>query len=99
VGAYKFKAGSRVELYNLNTGEKQSFHAIDAKTCLERGGWSLDQPLAATQASPSNVPVKAPDDPGEVTRSEIVEKLKALGVSIPRGAKKDELAALLAAKG
>lgn len=47
---FKAKAGSRVELYNLKTGDKQSFHAIDAKTCLERGGWSREPPVATPQA-------------------------------------------------
>lgn len=61
---FKAKAGSRVDLFNLKTGDKQSFHAIDAKLCLERGGWSLDAPVAA---SPEPVELgtqeKAPDAP------------------------------------
>lgn len=65
MGAYRFKAGSRIEIYNLATGEKRSFHAIDAKTCLSRGGWSLDPPAVVSQeqaieaVEPLTEPIKA----------------------------------------
>lgn len=31
---------SRKTLYNTETGEAQSFHLVDARECLARGGWS-----------------------------------------------------------
>jgi hypothetical protein len=63
---YKFNAGSRVELYNVKTGEKVSFHAIDAKACLQRGGWSLD-PVAVDEAEPASDIV-----PGETEKTDDV---------------------------
>lgn len=41
---YKFRAGSRVTLFNLDTGEPSNFHPVDAKVCLDRGGWSVESP-------------------------------------------------------
>lgn len=69
---FKAKAGSRVELFNLKTGEKQSFHAIDAKLCLERGGWALDAPTAA---SPDPVePVAQEETPDAPPAPELVDQ-------------------------
>lgn len=65
MGAYKFRAGTRVELYNLKTGEKQSFHGVDAKMCLERGGWSLDAPATAPQAVELQEEQRAPVESAE----------------------------------
>ncbi len=35
---------TRVTLYNLKTGEARSFHPVDARECLARGGWSKEPP-------------------------------------------------------
>lgn len=41
---------SRKTLYNTETGEAQSFHLVDARECLARGGWS-ETPVKAKAAS------------------------------------------------
>ena len=35
---------SRVTLYSVETGEAREFHPIDARLCIDRGGWSETQP-------------------------------------------------------
>jgi len=50
----KFKAGSRVTLYNIETGAEQAFHPVDAKACLARGGWSLEAPNVAVDTEPDD---------------------------------------------
>lgn len=35
---------SRVTLYSVETGEAREFHPIDARLCVERGGWSETKP-------------------------------------------------------
>lgn len=39
---------TRVTLYDAKTGEARSFHPIDARECLARGGW---QETPVTEAS------------------------------------------------
>ena len=38
---------SRVTLYSVETGEAREFHPIDARLCIDRGGWS-EAPLDAS---------------------------------------------------
>lgn len=45
---------TRVTLYNLKTGEARSFHPIDARECLARGGWS-EQPPRKIKKIPSGI--------------------------------------------
>lgn len=42
---------SRVTLYNVKTGEPHSFHPVDARECLARGGWQ-ETPVAEAGAAP-----------------------------------------------
>lgn len=41
---------SRVTLYSVETGEAREFHPIDARLCIDRGGWSETQPEPAPPA-------------------------------------------------
>ena len=43
---------SRVTLYSIETGEAREFHPIDARLCIDRGGWSETQPEPATDTKP-----------------------------------------------
>lgn len=57
---------SRVTLYNLKTGEAHSFHPVDARECLARGGWSEQPPRKAKKVPSGNAtsgPSVIPDPP------------------------------------
>ena len=44
---------SRVTLYSVETGEAREFHPIDARLCIDRGGWSETPPEQATDPKPA----------------------------------------------
>lgn len=57
---------TRVTLYNLKTGEAHSFHPVDARECLARGGWSEQPPRKMKKVSSGNAasgPSVTPEPP------------------------------------
>lgn len=48
---------SRVTLYSVETGEAREFHPIDARLCIDRGGWA-ETPLDPTPPPEDTKPAK-----------------------------------------
>lgn len=59
----KMQALSRVTLYNIETGQSKSFHPIDARACLERGGWSAEPPAPVIDLDDLKSQPELPDKP------------------------------------
>ena len=47
---------SRVTLYSVETGEARDFHPIDARLCIDRGGWAETPSETAKPAEDTKPP-------------------------------------------